>query len=124
MRSLAKIGVISTTVFIMLLGPLMVLAKFARFGEPVPVDRLITNVSKFVKEHPNDARAHYTLGRLHSLAFAGTKEGIYVELKDRERNTPLDLPRFGPGTIRITASNDKAVLTNDQKSHLVMSISE
>lgn len=109
---------------ILVIGPAVVSAKFARFGEPVPVPRLLKNVSHYVKENPKDARGHYTLGRLHSIAFAGTKDGIYVEVKDRERNTPLPLPRFGPSSVLIPVSNDKAVLTSEQKAHLVDSLGE
>jgi hypothetical protein len=36
----------------------------------VPVNRLIQNTEAFIKEHPADATAQYTLGRIHYLAFA------------------------------------------------------
>jgi len=44
-------------------------AKF-RMPEEVPVDRLITNVTAYVKEHPKEALAYYTLGRLNYLALS------------------------------------------------------
>lgn len=44
---------------------------FGRFARPkdVPVDRLVKNVSAFIAEHPKDPMGHYTLGRVHYLAF-------------------------------------------------------
>jgi len=35
----------------------------------LPVDRLIENAAAYVQEHPKDADAYYTLGRIHYLAF-------------------------------------------------------
>lgn len=51
-----------------------------------PVGRLITNVTKYVKEHPQDAQGHFTLARIHSLAFALKSDSIatWNEEKDRE----------------------------------------
>lgn len=45
-------------------------AMFMRLHEPVPVDRLIENVGAYVEDNPDDAEGHYTLGRIHSLAYA------------------------------------------------------
>ena len=47
-------------------------------GEPVPVERLITNVEALMKGAPNDAETIYTLGRLHSLAFAQGNQNVSV----------------------------------------------
>ena len=52
-------------------------AEFAS-GEPAPVQRLITNVGALMKDKPNDAETVYTLGRLHSLAFAQGNQNIYI----------------------------------------------
>lgn len=52
---------------------LLVLAAVARaeFAGPTyaPVDRLIVNTTAFLKEHPDNAQGHYTLARIHYLAF-------------------------------------------------------
>ena len=40
----------------------------------VPVNRLILNTAKYVKEHPKDSEGYYRLGRLHSFAFAGNSK--------------------------------------------------
>ena len=45
-------------------------ARFANRWQPVPFERLFKSVGRFVAQNPRDARGHYTLGRLHSLAFA------------------------------------------------------
>jgi hypothetical protein len=57
------------------LGALVCLSMglaFAKFASPVnaPVDRLTRNIEAFVQAHPEDARGHYMLARLHYLAFA------------------------------------------------------
>ena len=45
---------------------------FAIFvGDPlIPVDRLITNTTAYIREHPDDAMGPYTLARIHYLALA------------------------------------------------------
>jgi cytochrome c-type biogenesis protein CcmH/NrfG len=48
-------------------------AKFAMTDEPASVQRLIKNASNHVSKHPDDAVGYYTLGRLHSLAYAQVK---------------------------------------------------
>jgi hypothetical protein len=68
----------------------------AAFGEPVPVDRLLTNVSRYMAQNPDDPQGHYTLGRLHSLAFTGRLSEVKVRLADPETNQPLRLPEFAP----------------------------
>jgi hypothetical protein len=43
----------------------------ATFVSPTdaPIDRLIKNTTAYLKDKPNDAKAHYTLARIHYLAF-------------------------------------------------------
>ena len=43
----------------------------------VPVDRLITNVGAYIKDHPWEAQGFYTLARLHSLAFSYRRNKVY-----------------------------------------------
>lgn len=49
-------------------------------SEPVPVTRLVENVSQYIKKHPKDAEGYYTLARVHSIAFAKSfwQEAPYV----------------------------------------------
>ena len=44
----------------------------AMFAQPqmVPVDRIIENAKAYLEDNPEDPRGHYTLGRIHYLAFA------------------------------------------------------
>ena len=45
-------------------------AMWADMSEPVPVDRLIANLTKLTEKEPDNAKAHYALGRVRSFAFA------------------------------------------------------
>jgi len=49
-----------------------------KMPDDVPVARLITNVSAYVKEHPLDAQGVYTLARLHSLAYTYRRDTVRV----------------------------------------------
>jgi len=44
----------------------------------VPVDRLLTNLEKYVQENPKDARGYFALGRVHSLAYARDIQSVTV----------------------------------------------
>ncbi|MEK6704101.1 MAG: hypothetical protein AABZ53_17735, partial [Planctomycetota bacterium] len=63
------------------------LAKFAHPSN-APVDRIVKNLTSWVKSHPKDASAHFSLARAHGLAFAlqSSQLMIYgdVEKDDRE----------------------------------------
>ena len=57
--------------------------------ESVPVDRLISNTEAFLAAHPGKAEAHYTLGRIHYLAFILRAETIPTfRGRDGELPTP------------------------------------
>jgi hypothetical protein len=36
----------------------------------LPVERLVANVEKWIKEKPQDAQAYFVLGRIHATAWA------------------------------------------------------
>jgi hypothetical protein len=79
-------------------------------GEPVPLERLFQNVDRYVEQRPTDAQGHYTLGRLHSLAFTRGMVQVRMYLKDFRTGEPLPLPDFAaPETILQprTASREK-----------------
>lgn len=65
-------------------------------GEPVPVNRLIRNVGEEYKRTPKDADVIYTLGRLHSLAFANGEKPVAVIPVGRSPNDPRRVPSFAP----------------------------
>ena len=45
-------------------------ARWMKLWEPVPVQRLITNVTQYVKQHPADPQGYYVLA---SSAVAGCR---------------------------------------------------
>jgi hypothetical protein len=67
-------GRLTTTLLALL--PAIAAAKFARPVE-APVERLIANTERQLKESPNAAELHYRLGRLHALAAAKVSPEIY-----------------------------------------------
>jgi len=69
-------------------------ARWANTTEPVPVERLVKNLSAFVKENPKDAQGFYTLGRIHSLAFARGSENLDVVPEGKAGQEKL--PGFAP----------------------------
>jgi hypothetical protein len=68
-------------------------AKFAYSALPVPVERLLANVGKFVEKNPKDAQGYYTLGRIHSLAFV---RGVAQIPVNNRTNGGDGLPGFAP----------------------------
>lgn len=53
-------------------------AARAEFKTPAlaPVQRLVTKAETYLEAHPEEARAHYTLGRVHYLAFSAKSDHI------------------------------------------------
>ena len=82
-------------VFSVMLIPIIGEAKFMR-GESVPVDRLIHNLEVVVKGEPNNIEATYTLGRLHSLAFAEGSKDVEMYTHSFEDKSLLKTPLFAP----------------------------
>ena len=66
-------------------------AKFMR-AESIPVARLIRNLEVVVKSEPNNIDAIYTLGRLHSLAFAEGNHNAEVYTKSSGDKSLLKVP--------------------------------
>jgi len=63
----------------------------AMFAHPTlaPVDRLISNVTAYISEHPEDPDGYYTLGRLHSLAYSHQANRLRVP-----KRNDMKLPEF------------------------------
>ncbi len=83
-------------------------SKFARQAlEEVPIERLLKNLKDYLEKHPKEAEAHYTFGRICSMAYARNVKTISAELKDWEKN-PNDYPNlsrddtFPKEEIRVT----------------------
>lgn len=101
--------------------PFMAQTSWSTFSDlttPVPISRLIKNVSEYVQKNPEDAHGYYTLGRLHSYAFA--KEEIEKPLESVFVLSEI-LPRFAPWES-IYLEADKEQLSDKQKSHLLESV--
>jgi hypothetical protein len=65
----------------------------------VPVDRLLENANRSVREHPKEAHGYYVLGRLHSMAFATGADRLQVSQswsREGQQEDPNALPRFLP----------------------------
>ena len=56
----------------------------------VPTDRLITNINAYLKENPKDAQAHYTLARVHYLAFVNRLDHV----RSNDPGSAEKLPRL------------------------------
>ena len=83
---------------------------------PVPLERLLKNVTTYIKKHPKDAQGYYVLGRLHSLAFAkGTRK-----LKMYDEGV-TKLPAF-PSYESIITPREAKKLTPEAPAHLLASI--
>ena len=67
-------------------------AEWIASGRDVPVERLVTNLTKLVAERPDDAAAHAALARILSMAWARGEETVSVEYPDDEEGVPGFLP--------------------------------
>ncbi len=78
----------------------------ARWASPknVPVDRLITNITKYVTENPDDAQGHYILGRVHSLAFTMKSPNIGVWSESKLRRSSKPLPEIADRSFQFRTS--------------------
>ena len=94
-------------------------AMFAMVDEPVPVDRLIKNVEAYIKANPKDAKGHYTLGRIHGLAYA--KEGAQINVIPAKQ--PDGLPDWAVyQSLREARRDPGKPLPDAAKDHLQKSI--
>lgn len=98
---------------------------FANVGDNIPVERLIENLERYVKNHPNDAHGYYVLGRVHSMAFA--KNAKVVRLVEPDWGKSFDQEanpiKFSPyDRVQVTTSYAGKVLTPETRRHLLESI--
>ena len=68
----------TTTSLIALFIAVLTLSATAMFMSPemVPVDRLVKNAETYLVKHPDEADAHYTLARIHYLAFSMKRDQV------------------------------------------------
>ena len=50
--------------------------------DEVPVERLLKNLQDYLDKHPKEAEAHYTFGRICSMAYARSAKTLPVELSN------------------------------------------
>lgn len=96
-------------------------AKFANLWQPVPFERLFKNVGEFVAANPKDARGHYTLGRLHSLAFA---QGAKPPRVSGNPNDAAQLPGFPSYDSVLTPRDAATAPSTETLRHLGDSVRE
>jgi len=90
---------------------------------PVPVERLLNNVTKYIKEHPQDAQGYYVLGRVHSMSFArGTETLEVVPEKNQEGKDDSSLPGFPPSQSILVNRPAGKKITEKARNHLRKSI--
>ncbi len=99
-------------------------ARWIKVTEPVPVDRLAANVARYVKEHPADAEGYYTLGRIHSLAFArGTATVEVIPAGSKYKREKPELPGFaGYDSVQVRREKSEAPLSDALVAHLKASV--
>ncbi len=106
-RTLVLTAVAGTLLGGPLCGPAL-----AMFLQPTdaPIERLIENLGKALKEKPNDADLHYRLARVHSLAF--THGSVSVRLHGAD--DPID--------ARGQPKAEKPLTDDERAKHLKLSI--
>ena len=79
--------------------------------ELVPADRLVKNAEAFVQKNPRDAAGHYTLGRIHYLAFVlkiGSVPAYRADAGDRPQPAPDHLIGQPIATLRRKRAEELA----------------
>jgi hypothetical protein len=91
----------------------------------IPVDRLITNIGKYVMLHPKDANGHYTLGRVHSLAYVRAVDKVPARDEGSADKLPYFIPDDGIPNIRGRSSFErtgKALSAAQAIEHLALAV--
>jgi hypothetical protein len=96
-------------------------ARWAAIEKDVPVETLLPNLEQQARANPNDAQAHYVLGRVHSLAFASGAKTVSVVPKEGQRGNVGWFASYS--TIRVPLS-DADKMTPERRQHLRRSIEE
>src|SRR5262245_21124681 len=85
----------------------------------VPVDRLIANLTQYIKDHPNDPEGYYRLGRVHMLALE-TKSELVLAFEGGEPDEPAEGLWASPGLRR---DDEKQEATPEQlRTHLTEAV--
>ncbi|MCI0626662.1 MAG: hypothetical protein L0387_34285 [Acidobacteria bacterium] len=96
---------------------------WATMTTPVPIERLLKNVSNHIQKNPKDWHGYYVTGRLHSMAFAQQTEKLDVVLeKDKMGKATLSLPSFHPAQSILQERSAKKGISKPSQNHLAESI--
>src|SRR5258708_5847906 len=92
-------------------------ATWSMFMPPsnAPVERLVANVGDYVKNHPQDPKGYYTLGRIHYLAFALKAKTLQYHGQG-DSITPFN--NFRPGRAVPSRVEPAAPQDNEMANHL------
>lgn len=93
-------------------------ATFTTPDETVPVERLVENLTRFVEEHPEDAGAVYTLGRVYSFAYAQGRGPFNVY----KRFGPYWEPALGWSMLPRIDASARGALTGKRLEDLLQAI--
>ena len=66
----------------------------AEFNYPrlVPLDRLVKSAEAYLVKHPDEADAHYTVARVHYLAFSAKQNQVAAFLSKNDDGTKPEVP--------------------------------
>jgi len=65
-------------------------------GDEAPVERLVVNITAYIKDKPGNPEAHYLLGRVNALAYSGKTDRL--KAFGFAAQTPGDLPQLDEKT--------------------------
>jgi hypothetical protein len=83
---------------------------------PIPVSRLVANLTQYIAKNPGDVNAVYTLGRVHYFAFAGATDTLNTF---RSSSPVPELYDFGAARSGSVRSTSKEVVGSAARiSHL------
>lgn len=90
-------------------------------GADMPVERVVSNVQRYIEQHPKDASGYYVLGRIHSLAWATGTNNVSV-IAPGARGNKTELPAFAPFQSVLVREGEEKKLTSETREHLLQSI--
>jgi len=84
--------------------------------EPVPVDRITTNLAKRVEDNPGDAEAHLRLGLAHAHAFFNNNGFVATDpQQDRAGSSACGSSRRPRAMSPVSAAMSRATLRSSAK---------
>jgi len=101
-------------------GLLIASPASAMFMRPpqVPTDRLIENIAAYIEENPEDAEAHYLLGRVHYMAFVHRS----TTLGSASEGTADELPRVSDNKIQYMRDDAPRIDEEQAVAHAQLAI--